>query len=125
VLTDTCIAPRIARRGFQRFPPIVQIIAAVALGVIVWYSGDQIMVGAMTLRHQCFRLVSHVHDVAGAGFSARLCWMQTLIASRREIFKLIDTPPEVHDRPMRSRQNILGEIESITWISIMKIAIRC
>jgi ATP-binding cassette subfamily B protein len=95
------------------FLPTVQIIAAVALGVIVWYSGDQIMVGAMTLgginafvSYLTF-MMWPVQDLARV-----YAEMQHSIASAERIFKLIDTPPEVHDRPDAvPAQTILGEIE--------------
>jgi ATP-binding cassette, subfamily B, bacterial len=95
------------------FLPTVQIIAAVALGVIVWYSGDQIMVGAMTIgginafvSYLTF-MMWPVQDLARV-----YAEMQHSIASAERIFKLIDTPPEVHDRPDAiPAKTILGEIE--------------
>jgi ATP-binding cassette subfamily B protein len=95
------------------FLPTVQVIAAVALGVIVWYSGDQIMVGAMTIgginafvSYLTF-MMWPVQDLARV-----YAEMQHSIASAERIFKLIDTPPEVHDRPNAvPAKTILGEIE--------------
>ncbi len=95
------------------FLPTVQIIAAVALGVIVWYSGDQIMVGAMTIgginafvSYLTF-MMWPVQDLARV-----YAEMQHSIASAERIFKLIDTPPEVHDRlGAIPAKTILGEIE--------------
>ncbi|HUH98857.1 MAG TPA: ABC transporter ATP-binding protein, partial [Anaerolineales bacterium] len=95
------------------FLPTVQIIAAVALGVIVWYSGDQIMVGAMTIgginafvSYLTF-MMWPVQDLARV-----YAEMQHSIASAERIFKLVDTPPEVHDRPEAvPARTILGEIE--------------
>jgi ATP-binding cassette subfamily B protein len=95
------------------FLPTVQIIAAVALGMIVWYSGDQIMVGAMTIgginafvSYLTF-MMWPVQDLARV-----YAEMQHSIASAERIFKLIDTPPDVHDKPDSvPAQTILGEIE--------------
>jgi len=95
------------------FLPTVQIIAAVALGVIVWYSGDQIMIGAMTIgginafvSYLTF-MMWPVQDLARV-----YAEMQHSIASAERIFKLIDTPPEVHDKPDAvPAKTILGEIE--------------
>jgi len=95
------------------FLPAVQIIAAVALGVIVWYSGDQILVGAMTIgginafvSYLTF-MMWPVQDLARV-----YAEMQHSIASAERIFKLIDTPPEVHDRQdALPAKTILGEIE--------------
>ena len=95
------------------FLPTVQIIAAVALGVIVWYSGDQITVGLMTIgginafvSYLTF-MMWPVQDLARV-----YAEMQHSIASAERIFKLIDTPPEVHDRPDAvPAKTILGEID--------------
>jgi ATP-binding cassette, subfamily B, bacterial len=95
------------------FLPTVQIIAALALGVIVGYGGTQITLGVMTIGGiQAF--VSYltfmmwpVQDLARV-----YAEMQHSIASAERIFKLIDTPPEVHDRPDAiEAKTLLGEIE--------------
>jgi ATP-binding cassette subfamily B protein len=95
------------------FLPTVQIIAAVALGFIVGYGGTQISVGIMTIGGiQAF--VSYltfmmwpIQDLARV-----YAEMQHSIASAERIFKLSDTPPEVHDRPDAiEAKTLMGEIE--------------
>ncbi len=95
------------------FLPTVQIIAAVALGIIVGYGGNQITLGLMTIGGiQAF--VSYltfmmwpVQDLARV-----YAEMQHSIASAERIFKLVDTPPDVHDRPDAvEATTLLGEIE--------------
>jgi len=95
------------------FLPTVQIIAALALGFIVGYGGTQIKVGFMTIGGiQAF--VSYltfmmwpIQDLARV-YSE----MQHSIASAERIFKLIDTPAEVHDRPNAiAAKTLMGEIE--------------
>jgi ATP-binding cassette subfamily B protein len=95
------------------FLPTVQIIAAVALGFIVGYGGSQVEVGSMTLGGiQAF--VSYltfmmwpIQDLARV-----YAEMQHSIASAERIFKLADTPPEVHDRDDAvEAKTLLGEIE--------------
>jgi ATP-binding cassette subfamily B protein len=95
------------------FLPTVQIIAALALGVIVGYGGTQIQVGMMTIGGiQAF--VSYltfmmwpIQDLARV-----YAEMQHSIASAERIFKLADTPPEVHDRPGAvPAETLMGEIE--------------
>lgn len=95
------------------FLPTVQIIAAVALGVIVGYGGSQITLGLMTVGGiQAF--VSYltfmmwpIQDLARV-----YAEMQHSIASAERIFKLVDTPPEVHNRPdAKEAKTLLGEIE--------------
>jgi ATP-binding cassette subfamily B protein len=82
------------------FLPTVQIIAALALGAIVWYSGTQISLGLITIgginafvSYLAF-MMWPVQDLARV-----YAEMQHSIASAERIFKLIDTPADVHDRP--------------------------
>ena len=95
------------------FLPTVQIIAAIALGLIVGYGGTQISLGLMTIGGiQAF--VSYltfmmwpVQDLARV-----YAEMQHSIASAERIFKLADTPPEVHDRDDAiEAKTLMGEIE--------------
>jgi len=95
------------------FLPAVQMIAAIALGFIVGYGGRQIEIGLMTIGGiQAF--VSYltfmmwpIQDLARV-YSE----MQHSIASAERIFKLVDTPAEVHNRPDAvEAQTLLGEIE--------------
>jgi ATP-binding cassette subfamily B protein len=81
------------------FLPTVQIIAALALGAIVWYGGLQIETGLITIgginafvSYLTF-MMWPVQDLARV-----YAEMQHSIASAERIFKLVDMPPEVHDR---------------------------
>jgi ATP-binding cassette subfamily B protein len=82
------------------FLPTVQIISAFALGAIVWYGGLQSQIGGFT--------VGAVH--AFVSYLTFMIWpvqdlarvyaeMQHSIASAERIFRLIDTQPEVRNRP--------------------------
>ena len=95
------------------FLPTVQIIAALALGAIIWYGGIQIQIGMMTIGGiQAF--VSYltfmmwpIQDLARV-----YAEMQHSIASAERIFKLVDTPPDVHNRlGAVDAQTLLGRIE--------------
>lgn len=95
------------------FLPTVQIIAAIALGAIVWYGGVQIQFGLITIGGiQAF--VSYltfmmwpVQDLARV-----YAEMQHSIASAERIFKLVDTPPDVHNKPNAiPAQTLMGKIE--------------
>lgn len=95
------------------FLPTVQIIAAIALGAIVWYGGTQISLGLITIGGiQAF--VSYltfmmwpVQDLARV-----YAEMQHSIASAERIFKLVDTPPDVHNRPDAvEAKTLMGGIE--------------
>ncbi len=95
------------------FLPTVQIISALALGIIIWYGGIQAQVGAMT--------IGGIH--AFVTYLTFMLWpvqelarvyaeMQHSIASAERIFRLADTEPEVHDRPEAiAATTLLGEIE--------------
>ncbi len=95
------------------FLPAVQIIAALALGIIVWYGGIQIQTGLITIgginafvSYLTF-MMWPVQDLARV-----YAEMQHSIASAERIFKLIDTPADVRDRPAAvPAQTLLGEIE--------------
>jgi len=95
------------------FLPTVQIISAVALGVIVWYGGLQSQVGAFTIG-AIHAFVSYltfmmwpVQDLARV-----YAEMQHAIASAERIFKLLDTEPEVRNRlEAAPAKTLRGEIE--------------
>ena len=95
------------------FLPTVQIITALALGFIVWYGGFQATTGLLT--------IGGIH--AFVSYLTFIMWpiqdlarvyaeMQHSIASAERIFKLIDTPPDVRNKPDAfDAETLLGEIE--------------
>jgi len=95
------------------FLPTVQIVAAFALGVIVWYGGMQSVTAKFS--------VGDIH--AFVSYLTFMIWpiqdlarvyadMQHSIASAERIFKLIDTVPEVQNRPEAfAAETIQGAIE--------------
>ena len=95
------------------FLPAVQIVAAVALGSIVWYGGVQAQSGLLTIggihafvSYLTFMLWP-VQDIARV-----YAEMQHSIASAERIFTLLDTLPEVHTLPgAEAAKTLLGEIE--------------
>jgi len=95
------------------FLPTVQIIASVALGLIIGYGGTQITIGLMTIGGiQAF--VSYLTFMMWPiqDFARVYAEMQHSIASAERIFKLVDTPPEVHDRPEAvPAKTLMGEID--------------
>ncbi len=82
------------------FLPTVQIISALAVGAVVWYGGGQAQVGALTVGGiQAF--VSYItfmmwpiQDLARV-----FAEMQQAIASAERMFSLIDSEPQIQDRP--------------------------
>lgn len=95
------------------FLPTVQIIAALALGSIIWYGGLQIEVGMITIgginafvSYLTF-MMWPVQDLARV-----YAEMQHSIASAERIFKLVDTEPEVRNRENAvPASTLLGEVE--------------
>jgi ATP-binding cassette subfamily B protein len=95
------------------FLPTVQIITALALGFIVWFGGYQALSGFLT--------IGGIH--AFVSYLTFIMWpiqdlarvyaeMQHSIASAERIFKLIDTEPDVHNKPNAiDAKTLLGEIE--------------
>ncbi len=82
------------------FLPVVQMITALALGSIIWYSGRQAQWGGMTIGSiQAF--VSYltfimwpIQDLARV-----YAELQHAVASAERIFSLLDTVPSISDRP--------------------------
>ena len=82
------------------FLPVVQIISAVAVGSVVWYGGWRVEVGGMTVGGiQAF--VSYVTFMLWPVQNVARIYaeMQRTIASAERIFSLIDSEPQVRDRP--------------------------
>ncbi len=82
------------------FLPVVQIISAVALGMIIWHGFGQAQIGGLSIGGiQAF--VSYmtfmmwpIQDLARV-----FAEMQHAIASAERIFSLVDTTPEIMDKP--------------------------
>ncbi len=82
------------------FLPIVQIISAFAIGGIIWYSGVQIHLNGITiggiqafLTYMTF-MMWPIQDLARV-----FAEMQRALASAERIFNLVDTPPEIQNKP--------------------------
>ncbi len=114
ILTDTMFQASYRAAWLSAlFLPTVQIIAAFALGAIVWYGGLQSQIGQFSVgsinafvSYLTF-MIWPVQDLARVYAD-----MQHSIASAERIFKLIDTLPEVQDRPdALAAETMCGEIE--------------
>ena len=82
------------------FLPAVQIIAALAMGAVIWYGGLQAQSGAMTIGGiQAFisYLVFMLWPIQD--LSRAFAEMQQAIASAERTFSLQDAKPEIVDRP--------------------------
>ncbi len=95
------------------FLPTVQIVSSIALGIIVFSGGIQINLGTMTIGGiQAFIayvtfMMWPIQDLARV-----YAEMQHSIASAERIFKLVDTEPEVSNKPDAfPAPTLLGRIE--------------
>jgi ATP-binding cassette subfamily B protein len=102
-----------AARLSVMFLPVVQFISAIALSIIAWYGGAQIAWGIMTVGTlQAFIgyitfMLWPVQDLARVYAS-----MQQAVASAERTFSLLDTAPDIVDRPNAVEAKTLrGEIE--------------
>ena len=101
------------------FLPSVQLVSAVALGIIVWYGGSQALGGTLTVGSiQAFIgyitfMLWPVQDLARV-----YAEMQHAVASAERTFSLLDTEPEIKDRPNAvAAETLMGEIrfEDVTF----------
>jgi ATP-binding cassette subfamily B protein len=82
------------------FLPTVQIISAFGVGAVVWYGGFQAEIGGMTIGGiQAFVtyitfMMWPIQDIARV-----FAEMQQAIASAERMFSLIDSKPQIEDRP--------------------------
>jgi len=102
-----------AARLSAMFLPVVQFISAIALSIVAWYGGAQIAWGIMTVGTlQAFIgyitfMLWPVQDLARVYAS-----MQYAVASAERTFSLLDTPPDIVDRPNAVDPGTLrGDIE--------------
>jgi len=95
------------------FHPSVEIIGSLAVALIIWYGGGQILKGALTFG----ALVAFIQYVNRfyhpiRDLSEKYNIMQSAMASSERIFKLLDTPVEIKDAELPlSIEGIRGEIE--------------
>jgi ATP-binding cassette subfamily B protein len=94
------------------FLPTVQLISAITLGFILWRGGMQVQIGQMTVGGiQAF--VSYITFIMWpiSDIARVYAQMQNAVASAERIFNLIDTEPEIKDRPQTiETQTIAGNI---------------
>lgn len=100
------------------FYPVVNLIGVIAIALILWYGGNQILAEMLTLGALvAFIQYSEQFYKPISDLSEKLNILQSAMASSERIFKLLDTEPEVipPDRPQRPA-TIQGKIEfSHVW----------
>ena len=95
------------------FYPVLDLLGAVAIGLIIWYGGGQVLAGTLTLGAVvAFVQYSERFYKPISDLSEKFNIMQSAMASSERIFKLLDTPPEIVAPPDPVTSGaVRGEIE--------------
>jgi ATP-binding cassette, subfamily B, multidrug efflux pump len=98
---------------FAVFFPVVEILGAVSVALIIWYGGGQIVRGVLTFGS----LVAFIQYVERfyqpiRDLSEKYNILQQAMASSERIFKLLDTAPDIVDKPdMKRLADVNGAIK--------------
>lgn len=95
------------------FYPSVELIGAIAVGLIIWYSGVEALTGTVTIGTvMAFFQFNEMFWRPIRDLSEKYNIMQTAMASSERIFKLLDEKPTIVSTPNAiSLNSIQGEIE--------------
>jgi ATP-binding cassette subfamily B protein len=99
---------------YALFFPVIEVLTALALALILWYGGGEVVQGAMTVGtiaaflQYARRFFRPIQDL-----SEKYNMLQGAIASSERIFELLDTEPEIADAaaPLHLPADARGEIE--------------
>ncbi len=98
---------------YATFFPVVEIISAVSLAILLYYGGLQISAEALTFGELVafIQLVQRFYNPI-RDLSEKYNILQSSMASSERIFKLLDTKPEIIDKPGTSKPSVFkGKIE--------------
>ncbi len=99
--------------AYSLFYPAVEVVGALAIALIIWYGGGQVLQQELTFGALvAFIQYSEKFFRPIADLSEKYNILQAAMASSERIFKLLDTPPDIRqpEHPVRL-QEIRGEIE--------------
>jgi ATP-binding cassette, subfamily B, multidrug efflux pump len=100
--------------AYAWFYPAIELLNSVALALIIWYGGGQVMQGALTLGALVlFTQYANRFFQPIADMSEKYNILQSAMASSERLFKLLDTPAVVVNPPdaVRPATPARGEIE--------------
>ena len=100
--------------AYAWFYPVIELLSSLALALIIWYGGGQVISGTLTLGALvAFIQYSRRFFQPIADMSEKYNILQSAMASSERIFKLIDTAPVVVNPPAPVRPSPVarGEIE--------------
>jgi ATP-binding cassette, subfamily B, multidrug efflux pump len=100
--------------AYAWFYPAIELLSSVAVALIIWYGGGQVVAGVLTLGslvaflQYSRRFFQPIQDM-----SEKYNILQSAMASSERLFKLIDTPPTIVSAPnaVRPARRARGEIE--------------
>ena len=82
------------------FGPVIVFVSTVATVVVIWYGGQKVLAGAMTVGSlyaflaYVGRFFEPINDL-----SSKYNSMQAAMAGGERVYELLDTPPAIQDRP--------------------------
>ena len=95
------------------FYPVLEVISALAIGVIIWYGGHEVLAGTLTIGtlvafiQYSDRFFKPISDL-----SEKYTILQSAMASSERIFKLLDSPPAVKAPALQEASRVKdGRIE--------------
>jgi ATP-binding cassette, subfamily B, multidrug efflux pump len=100
--------------AYSWFYPVIELLSSVALALIIWYGGGQIISGVLTLGALvAFIQYSRRFFQPIADMSEKYNILQSAMASSERLFKLVDTPAAVLNpvNPVRPSYEAEGGIE--------------
>ena len=100
--------------AYSWFYPVIELLSSIALALIIWYGGGQIISGVLSLGALvAFIQYSRRFFQPIADMSEKYNILQAAMASSERLFKLIDTPAGVvnPENPARPAARARGEIE--------------
>lgn len=100
--------------AYAWFYPAIELLSAVAVALIIWYGGGKVVAGAATLGALvAFIQYSNRFFRPIADMSEKYNILQSAMASSERLFKLLDTPPAIVNRPaaVKPARKPRGEIE--------------
>jgi ATP-binding cassette subfamily B protein len=110
--------------AYSLFYPAVEVVGAVAIGLIIWYGGGQVLQKELTFGALvAFIQYSEKFFRPIADLSEKYNILQSAMASSERIFKLLDTPVDIRqpENPLRLAE-IRGEIEfRNVWFAYNKL----
>ena len=95
------------------FFPVVEFLSSIAIGLIIWYGGREIIQGSLTLG-VLFAFIQYTEMFFRPirDLSEKYNIMQTAMASSERIFKLLDNESFIHNSAKpKNLANVKGEIE--------------